>query len=136
MSLKEIQADEEIEEEINELEEKEVIEPVISIKKVKKPRSQKQIESFEKAKIKLAENNKLRNEAKKQMIEETKKSFEGKIVKKALEIKKKEILRESILDDISDEDTDTDLQKIKKIIKKKAIKQFPPVDNTPKIIYV
>ena len=67
------------------------------------------------------------------MEEETKKSFEGKIVKKALEIKKKEILRESILEEISDEDTD--LEKIKKIIKKKAVKQLPP-DNTPKIIYV
>ena len=127
-NLKEIQEPEEIENE--EIEEKEV-EP---INKVKKPRSQKQIETFEKARKALAENNKLRNEAKKQMEEETKKSFEGKIVKKALEIKKKEILRESILDDISDEDTD--LQKIKKIIKKKAIKQFPPVDNTPKVIYI
>ena len=68
------------------------------------------------------------------MEEETKKSFEGKIVKKALEIKKKEILRESILEDISD-DEDTDLEKIKKIIKKKAVKQLPPPDNTPKIIY-
>ena len=129
-NLKEIQEPEEIDNE--EIEEKEV-EP---IKKVKKPRSQKQIETFEKARKALAENNNLRNEAKKQMEEETKKSFEGKIVKKALEIKKKEILRESILDDISDEDTDTDLQKIKKIIKKKAIKQFPPVDNTPKVIYI
>ena len=129
-NLKEIQEPEEIENE--EIEEKEV-EP---IKKVKKPRSQKQIETFEKARNKLAENKKLRDEAQKKMEEETKKSFEGKIVKKALEIKKKEILRESILDDISDEDTDTDLQKIKKIIKKKAIKQFPPVDNTPKVIYI
>ena len=127
-NLKEIQEPEEIENE--EIEEKEV-EP---IKKVKKPRSQKQIETFEKARNKLAENKKLRDEAQKKMEEETKKSFEGKIVKKALEIKKKEILRESILDDISDEDTD--LEKIKKIIKKKAVKQLPAPDNTPKIIYV
>jgi hypothetical protein len=75
-NLKELQETEEIENE--ELEEKEV-EP---IKKVKKPRSQKQIDAFEKAKIKLAENNKLRNEAKKQMEEETKNLLNVRLLKK------------------------------------------------------
>ena len=125
--LKEIQ---EVEEEEEKLEKE--VEP---IKKEKKPRTPKQLEVFEKARMKLQENNKLRSEAKKQMEEESKSSFEGKVIKKALEIKKKQILRESILDEISSEDENTPLEKIKKIIKKKAVKQFPSV-IVPSVIYI
>ena len=132
MSLKETQQVEEIEEEeINEEIEKEIEKP---IKPIKKPRSQKQIETFEKARKKMLENNKFRVDAKKQMEEDSKKSFEGKVIKKAIQIKKKQILQDSILDEISSDD-DTPLEKIKKIIKKKPIKEFPSV-IVPSVLYV
>ena len=125
MSLKETQQVEEIEEEeINEEIEKEIEKP---IKPIKKPRSQKQIDVLEKGRKKMLENSKLRAIEKKNMEEDSKKSYEKALVKKALEIKKKQIIRESLLDDISDDETDTPLEKIKNIIKKKPIKEFPSV---------
>ena len=127
--------------ELEELEEEEVKEEIENeiekpIKPIKKPRSQKQIDVLEKGRKKMLENSKLRAIEKKNMEEETKKSFEKKVVKKALEIKKKQILQDSILDEISSDD-DTPLEKIKKIIKKKTIKEFPSVIvPTISVIYV
>ena len=69
------------------------------------------------------------------MEEENKTAFEGKIMKKALEMKKKQILKESILDEISDEDTGTDLEKIKRIVKKKALK-VEKAKVAPTVIYI
>ena len=130
MSLKEIEEIEklEIEDELNEITE-EIEKPI----KQKKPRSQKQIDVLEKGRKKMLENTKLRAIEKQKMEDESKKSFESRVVKKALEIKKKEILRESILDEISSDDENTPLEKIKKIIKKK--KEFPSV-IVPTVIYV
>lgn len=118
-------------EEVNQEKEEEIKEPM---RKPKKPRSQKQIDVLEKGRKKMLENSKLRALEKQKMEEDSKKQFESKIVKKALEIKKKEILRESMLDEISSDD-DTPLEKIKNIIKKKAVKEFPSI-IVPSVIYV
>ena len=137
-TLKELQELESSEEKEDNEEKEEVKEDLNEnpMSKAKKPRSQKQIETFEKARTKMLENNKLRIQSRKQFEEESKKTFEGKVVKKALEIKKKQIIREALLDDISDDETDTPLEKIKTIIKKKTIKKELPSAYVPSVIYV
>jgi len=72
----------------------------------KKPRSEKQIESFKKAQAKRDEN---RNKRK----EDGKKEMEEKILKKAISIKKKQIKKAYTIDDISDDETP--IEEIKQI---------------------
>mgnify|MGYP003637484337 CR=1 FL=1 len=67
--------------------------------KVKKPRSQAQIDAFVKVR--------------------------AKIVKKAVSIRKKQIVREAVLDDISDEDIPVEI--VKKLVKKYPKKAVAPV---------
>jgi hypothetical protein len=85
----------------------------------------------------MIENSKLRVASKKQQEEEKKKEIEEKIVQKAISIKKKQIKKEEILDEISDDDTP--LEKIKSIIKKKPVISktisIPNID-VPKVIWV
>ena len=61
------------------------------IEKPKRPRTQKQIEAFEKARQKMKENAQKRKEDKQIDNEIRKKELEQKVLKKALSIKKKEI---------------------------------------------
>ena len=62
-------------------------------------------------------------------LNEYKTSLEQKIVKKAISIKKKDIKKQAILEEVSDDDTP--IQKIKEI----ASKIKPPVE-LPKYLYV
>lgn len=72
----------------------------------KKPRSEKQIEAFKKAQAK-------RDENRVKQKEETKKVLEEKILQKAVSIKKKQIKKMKVLEDVSDDDTP--MEEIKQI---------------------
>ena len=66
-------------------------------------------------------------------LSQYKEGLEQKIVKKAISIKKKQIIKEAALDEISDDETP--MEKIKQIAKKKK-QLIPPVDDKPKYIFV
>lgn len=94
-------------------EEEEESEPVPP--KQKRERTQKQIDAFnrciEKKKEKAAE----RNENARKLAAFEKAALEEKVVKKAISIKKKQIKKQSALDEISDDDTP--IEKIKEVAK-------------------
>ena len=111
-----------------------------AIVKEKKPRSQKQIEQFERIKSIRDANRKARAEQKAIEEEQQKKEMEDKIVKKAISIKKKQILKQKVLDEISDEETPVEEVKakiIKSTFEKTGGKEpigtkvpvKPPLDN-------
>ena len=93
--------------------------------KKKKVLNERQLEVLANARAKLAEKNRERLITKQQAIEdevqrrmnEYKLGLEDKIVKKAISIKKKQIKKEAVLDEISDDETP--IQKIKEIAKKR-----------------
>ena len=104
--------------------------PLEASKTVKKKKvlTERQLEVLSNARAKLAEKNKERLITKRleqQAIEdevqrrlnEYKLGLEDKVVKKAISIKKKQIKKEQILDEISDDETP--MEKIKEIAKKK-----------------
>lgn len=107
---------------------------------VKKPRSEKQVAVFLKAKETArvnAENRKIVAELR---AKEQQELTDKKIVEKAIAIKKREIKRQAILDSVDDDDTP--LEEIKKIVslpaKKSLIKEvvLPPPVEKPKYIFV
>jgi hypothetical protein len=100
------------------------------IEKVKKPRTQKQIEAFEKVRALRDAKRGERKEIKVKEAEVRTKVVEEKIVKKALAIKKKQILRDAELDAIS-EDDDIPVEVVKKIMTK--YKRKPPITLPPKV---
>lgn len=124
-------------------------EPVPVIKpKAKRIPSEKQLKVLEEArnklKLKTAEN-KVRKQIEEEEIEkevqrrfdEYKVGIEAKLIKKAISVKKKQIKREAILDEISDDDTS--IKSIKQIAKKAPVQQLPPppkIEPVPKYIYV
>jgi hypothetical protein len=114
------------------------------IPKKKRVTSEKQLEVLrvtrEKLAIKQKEKivkKKLEQEAIEQEVQrrlnEYKTGLEDKIVKKAISIKKKQIIKEAVLDEISDEDMP--IEAIKQIAKKKK-QLVPPVEEKPKYIFV
>jgi hypothetical protein len=98
-------------------------EPLGSDAKPKRERTQKQIEAFNKCietkKKKAAE----RAAEAKRLAEYDRKALEEKVVKKAISIKKKQIKKQSALDEISDDDTP--IEKVKEVAK--TIKPVAPV---------
>ena len=94
------------------------------IVKEKKPRTQKQIDAFEKVRalrdIKRGE----RKEVRIKDAEVRTKIVEDKIVKKAISIKKKQILQDANLDDVDEEIEDIPVAVVKKIMTK--YKHKPP----------
>ncbi len=90
-------------------------------KKTRPPPSEKQVEGFKKCREKRMENIQKRKEALKEFEEKIKSEMENKIVKKAISIKKKQILREDELEEFSDDDTP--LEEVVKVAKKRATKQ-------------
>jgi len=88
-----------------------------AIQKTKKPRTQKQIEAFEKVRKIRDEKRMERKEVKVKAETEYKQQKEAKIVKKALSIKKKQILADADLDEVSETD-DIPIEVVKKIMKK------------------
>tara|TARA_R110000782_G_scaffold17809_2_gene49521 strand:- start:3577 stop:4050 length:474 start_codon:yes stop_codon:yes gene_type:complete len=92
-------------------------EPLEVLLKVKKPRSQKQIDAFKNTLMIRQQKRDERKEIKTVSQEVRKVDVEKKILKKAMSIKKKEILQDLMLDDI-EEDNEIPLEIVKKILKK------------------
>lgn len=90
-------------------------------KKTRPPPSEKQIEGFKKCREKRMENIQKRKDALREFEEKVKSEMENKIVKKAISIKKKQILREDELEEFSDDDTP--LEEVVKVAKKRVNKQ-------------
>jgi len=88
-------------------------------KKPKKVATEKQLEAMRLGREKRDEQIKLRKEAVEQEKANQKKLLEDKIVKKAISIKKKEIKKSNLLDEISDDDTP--IEEIKTTMKAKPI---------------
>lgn len=110
----------------SEEEEEEEVAPV----KVKKERTQKQKDAFERCILKKKECASKRNEDAKRLAAFDKAALEEKVIKKAISIKKKQIKKQSALDEISDDDTP--IEKVKEIAKKVApVKQI----EKPKITF-
>ena len=86
------------------------------------PQSDKQREAFQRCKAKRLENVEKRKLALKEFEEKAKNELDSKIVKKAIAVKKKSIIREAQLDEISDEE-DTPLEEVVKIAKKTEAKK-------------
>lgn len=118
----------------------EEVEDIQEIQAPKKPRTEKQIEAFKKVIEKRNENRKIRAEEKEKVAEQEKIVLEEKIIKKAVSIKKKQIKKQIVLDDITDDDEP--IEDIKhKIIKSKKIVPVPapippPQPQKPKIYFV
>ena len=108
--------------------------------KPKKVATEKQLEAMRLGREKRDQQIKLRREAEEQEKATQKKLLEDKIVKKAISIKKKEIKKSTLLDEISDDDTP--LEEIKTAIKAKPIpkqvapKVQPPPPPAPKAIEI
>lgn len=112
--------------------------------KKKKVLSEKQLEVLKNAREKMKQQAK-EKQAKKQLEEEEiekevqrrlseyKKALEDRVVKKAISIKKKEIKKRAILEEISDDETP--MEKIKEIANK-PMQRLPPAPVQPKYIYV
>ena len=89
----------------------------VSIQKPRKPRSEKQIEQFKKV-----VETKMKNASERKKLAEVKavvdkQELEEKLVKKAIAVKKKQIKKQKIIDDISDEEKEDDpvIQKMKPV---------------------
>ena len=120
--------------------------PLEATKTIKKKKvlSERQLEVLSNARAKLAERNKERIAQKKleqqaiedevqRRLDEYKTGLEQKIVKKAVSIKKKQIKKEALLEEISDDETP--IQKIKEIAKKKN-HPAPQPEPANKFIFV
>ena len=92
-----------------------------TIVKAKKPRTEAQMKAFEKAKEKARINAEKRKEERELAAEQERKAIEEKLVKKAISVKKKQIKKQAILDEISDDETE--LVEIEKIVKKLPAKK-------------
>ena len=110
------------------------------IQKEKKPRSEKQIIAFQRILDTRNKNRADRKLLKEQEMEKEKQETESKILKKAISIKKKQIKKELVLDDISDDETPfEELKKkiIKSQMKQKAVLPVKPVVPVrPPLIYM
>jgi len=104
--------------------------------KIKRQMSERQKEILENARKKKMENFQKREEERKVILEEKelekeerKKNIERKIIKKAVCIKKKQIVEEAILNDEVDDEIPDEI--IQKVIKKQRAKKATPV---PKVV--
>lgn len=122
---------------------KKIVEPVAqddqdaSPPKPKRVQTDAQRENFKKALAKRQENIALRKaakeaeqEAKVAVVEEKKKEVERKVLKKAVVLKKREILEQTALDEISDTDDIPD-EIVQKIVKKQRAKAQPKPKSKP-----
>lgn len=90
-------------------------------KKPKKIATEKQLEAMRLGREKREEQIRLRKQAEAEEKEIQKKLLEQKIVQKAISIKKKEIKKSTLLDEISDDDTP--IEEIKTTMKAKPIQK-------------
>lgn len=101
-----------------------------NIQKSKKQRTPAQIEATKKMREKLYAANEQKKKQKEENEKIKRKELEDKIVNKALSIKKKQIKKERILEEISDDETP--IEEVKKIIKRPVIEQ----PQKPKYIFM
>ena len=102
--------------------------------KPKRERSEKQIETTKKMIEKRNANILVAKEKKAQEDMIRKKEIEEKIVKKAVSIKKREIKKRAVLEEISDDDSP--IEEIKRIATKIAVKKAPILEpEIPKTIF-
>ena len=100
-----------------------------TLTRAKKPRTAKQLEAFEKAKAIRDANALKRKEEAKALAEQQRKIIEDKLIKKAISLKKKQIKKQAVLEEISDDDTP--IEKVKEIADK--IKPIIPKQELPSI---
>ena len=105
----------------------ETIDDKEEITKPKKKLTEKQLEALRKGQQTRDANAKKRKEEAERIAEEERKKLEEKIVRKAISIKKKQIKKQSALDEI--EDDDTPIQKIKEIAQPIKIEPVKPKIN-------
>ena len=111
------------------IEDDETIEAPKKVKRQVKPRSEKQIESLSKGRQKMAQNQEEKRKIKEQENIIHKQELEKKLIEKAIKVKKKQLKKIEIFDDLSDEDTTPVIQKPKQEKPKVA-----PVAIQPQII--
>jgi hypothetical protein len=80
------------------------------------------------------ENARLREQERKLLLEQQQKELEEKIIKKAVSLKKKQIKKQAVLEDISDDETPIEV--IKEIKRKIPAPQPVPVKQAPKFKFV
>ena len=86
-------------------EQDETIEKPKKVKRIVKPRTEKQIESLSKGRLKMAQNQEEKRKIKEQENIIHKQELEKKLIDKAIKVKKKQLKKIEIFDDLSDEDT-------------------------------
>ena len=87
------------------IEDDETIEAPKKVKRTVKPRTEKQIESLTKGRQKMAQNQEDKRKIKEQENIIHKQELEKKLIDKAIKVKKKQLKKIEIFDDLSDEDT-------------------------------
>jgi hypothetical protein len=112
-------------------EEEEEEKPVI---KTKPKRTEAQRLAFERCKAKREENAKKRADDAKKLLEYEKKALEEKLIAKAVSIKKKQIKKQIVLDEISDDDTP--IETIKEMAKKNKAIVKPPEKPKPLFTFI
>jgi len=96
---------------------------VVCCSKHKKPgQSENQKKAFEKCRAKRLENVEKRKAELKEFEQKVKGEMDSKVVKKAINIKKRSIIREAQLEE-SDEENETPLEQVMEIAKKTAVKK-------------
>ena len=109
------------------IEEEETIEAPKKVKQAVKPRTEKQIESLSKGRLKMAQNQEEKRKIKEQENIIHKQELEKKLIEKAIKVKKKQLKKIEIFDDLSDEDTTPQvLQKPKLKILSVAQREYAP----------
>lgn len=96
-----------------------------TIMRVKKERTPAQLKAFEKARETARVNAEIRKADRDLVAQEERKLVEEKLVKKAISVKKKQIKKQAVLDEISDDETD--MVEIEKIVKKLPAKNSEPI---------
>ena len=115
-----------------EKEDEETIEKPPKVKRIVKQRTEKQIESLSKGRLKMAQNQEEKRKIKEQENIIHKQELEKKLIEKAIKVKKKQLKKIEIFDDLSDEDTTPQvLQKPKLKVPPVAMHVYTPGKAQP-----
>ena len=113
-------------------EDDETIETPKKVKRIVKPRTEKQIESLSKGRLKMVQNQDEKRKIKEQENIIHKQELEKKLIDKAIKVKKKQLRKIEIFDDLSDEDTMPQvIQKPKQEKPKQIAQVIPPIIINP-----
>jgi len=105
----------------------------VPLTKPKKKLTEKQLEALKKGQQTRDENRKKRLDEMQRKQEEEKKILEEKLVKKAIAIKKKQIKKQAILEELSGDDGELQAEPVP--LQKETVKPVPVEKPRPKIIY-